>query len=169
MSGVVRIARDVFIGKRYRHFSRALRGKLKFKSSLGGGFEPQRECLKRVDPERYKGSMKIKTASVAALDRFNRASPLFTEVDRILAFARANGLKVVLMTTPWNEDQRAEVGEKALAPFTATVRAYAEEKDLEYLDFLRRPFPEESWFDGVHLNAKGAGEFTRLLAGARQW
>lgn len=163
-SGIV-VARDNLVGRRLRHFWRAVRGKVEFESSLKGGFVTVDTVDRRDSPDRYWKLVRGKADSVRGLAAFGPEPPFAaTVLDAFVREARARGVEPVLMTTPWNADLRAACADGELDAFTAAMDAFAKSRGCAYLDFLRTEFSDELWGDGNHFNHAGARVFTKALA-----
>lgn len=166
LSGIGTVFRDNMVGRRFRLLSRALRGVKKFESSIRGGFTPEAASLLRTNPKHYETLLNVKVGQVRGLENLSAESPVFEAVDQIIALAKAHGAQVVLTTTPWRPDVRERCGKARLDHFTEVMRTYAARRQCPYLDFLRREFPDDHWYDCVHLNLKGAGVFSPILRDA---
>lgn len=168
-SGGLVVARDNLVGRRLRLFWRKVRGKKDFTSSLKGEFITTDIVDKRDCPMRYWGLLQAKACSAAEAGNLTATSPFATHVlDRVVALTRARGVRLVLMTTPWNRDLREACGEARLAVFSKAVADFAASRGCPYLDFLRLELAENEWGDGNHLNHAGARVFTRQLKAALQ-
>ena len=43
------------------------------------------------------------------------------------------------------------------------MSAWTAERSIRYLNFLKERFPDDCWYDGNHLNDRGARLFTPML------
>lgn len=156
------VMRDNMVGRRLRLFSRALRGKRKFTSSLFGQFTEDHEVLSRMSPRVFQSLVEERAAEVAKGLPLPPDSRLSTVLDGV-AGLRGKGVEVVLMTTPWSAELRRTCDAKRLEAFFGQVRGAAAQRGLCYLNFFDFPVGPEGWRDGHHLNATGARPFTAHL------
>ena len=166
LTGMGAAFRDHMVGRRLRMLMRTIRGVKKFKSSIAGDYSREPVCLLREDPTRYGKLLNVKLEQIRGFETVSRKSELFVALDCIKTLCQENGVRLVLVTTPWRPDLRARCVAGGLDRFTAVVRDYAEEHGLMYMDFLRTEFPDEMWHDCNHLNHLGARNFTVLLRDA---
>ena len=166
LGGGLVVARDNLVGRRLRHFWRAVRGKVKFESSLKGGFVTTDIIDKRQCPERYWKLLNGKAAEAKGHAAMGPEPPYASKVlDKVVALAHARGVEPVFITTPWNGDLRMACGAGELDAFTRTMSDFAKSRGCVYIDFLRAELADDLWGDGNHLNHAGAKVFTKMLAG----
>ena len=159
------VMRDNMVGRRLRHFWRAVRGLVEFESSLGGRFFSTDEVMKKTRPKAYELAVQAKAKAVRGLSDLTLESPFVTKVlDPVVALAHERGVNLLLITTPWNEDLRAAGGERELAAFTELMNRYADSRRCPYEDFLRFEMDTSCWGDGNHPTRKGARVLTEALA-----
>lgn len=165
LDGGLVVARDNLVGRRLRHFWRALRGKVVFRSSLFGEFITTDIVDKRSCPRRYWALLKGKANSTKGLTELTVDSPFAVAVlDQLVERVRASGRNLLIITTPWNADLRTACGAAGVAAFGQVMEDYARTRNCAYANFLSAEFADEEWGDGNHLNRRGARRFTRLLA-----
>ena len=163
MGAGFRVARDCLVGRRLRHFWRAVRGKVVFHSSLRGMFTPQEGVLKADEPEQYAGLLRTKAGEARGSGDIDFGSPVFVPLAKMAELAQEHGVELVLVTAPWSRDLIDLCGEAELDRCTAVVARWASARNVRYLNFLKEPFPDDCWYDGNHLNDKGARLFTPML------
>lgn len=163
MSGALKVCRDNMVGRRLRHFWRAVRGKKKFVSSIGGGFRPLDECQLVQDPEYFRRQCDDRVRYFNSQPAVEPESDIFRSVDAIGDAVKAAGAELVLMTTPLHMQLVSACDRDKLCAFSETVRRYAASRNCRYLDFLREELESDCWFDAQHLNARGARKFTKRL------
>ena len=161
--GWARTMRDNLVGRRLRHFWRAVRGKVTFESSLGGGFQAKTE-VGPDSPESFARSVDFKADQSAGCGAVKEDDFAYRILEKVVAAAKARGVELVFVTTPWHEDLIRACGEEAMSAFERRLEAFAARHNCRYLNFLREPFPDAAWMDANHLNAAGAKLFTKLLA-----
>lgn len=82
----------------------------------------------------------------------------------IMEFGRAHHMRVVLITTPVQQDFYESYGEKYVERFHSDVETFVEEFQAEYWNLEDLYDQEESYFtDSNHLNEKGAAAFTQYV------
>ena len=163
LRGGVRVARDCLVGKRLRHAWRALRGKVKFRSSLYGHYTAFSETNRKDSPRRYHELMVQKAEATRGAADIGFDSAMFTTLAKTVRLAAAEGVEVVVVTTPWHPDLIGRCGEAELDRFVARLSEWTSRRGIRYLNFLKEHFPEECWLDANHLNSNGAKVFTPML------
>lgn len=163
-AGSIGVARDCLARQRIRHCWRALRGRIEFRTPLTMEFNPPERVGKAENLDGYWKQLRDKAESCKGLGNLSIDSPFATRVlDRLIAYAKANGVDVLLTTTPWAEDLLNEFKHGELEAFSELMRKYAESRGCGYADFLRMKFDDDCWCDANHLNMKGAKKFTETL------
>jgi len=91
-------------------------------------------------------------------------SPLMIEyLGKIIALCEKNNVTLYLVLTPLNTFYFERYSERTVNNFLTIVDSLKKEDKIQYLDF-QRFFEEDSFFyDGEHLNEKGALIFSHLL------
>lgn len=161
--GWVRTMRDNLVGRRLRHFWRAVRGKVVFKSSLGGGFQAKSEVGMDA-PEAFAGSVAFKARQFDGCGAVQEGDFAYRILEKVVEGAKVRGVELVFVTTPWHPDLIRACGEEAMDAFERRLAAFASRHRCRYVSFLRAAFHDSAWMDANHLNAEGAKIFTRLLA-----
>lgn len=161
--GWARTMRDNLVGRRLRHFWRSVRGKVVFKSSLGGGFQSKSE-VGPDSPESFAQTVDFKARQSVGCGAVGEGDFAYRVLERVVAAAKARGVELVFITTPWHADLIRACGDEAMDAFERRLAAFAARHGCRYLGFLREPFPDAAWMDANHLNATGAKLFTKLLA-----
>ncbi len=83
---------------------------------------------------------------------------------QIIEFGEEHNMRVVLVTTPVQEEYYATYGEQFLEKFHADVEAFVQEHQVEYWNYENLYFDREEYFtDSNHLNEEGASRFTELV------
>lgn len=157
------VMRDNMVGKRWRHFWRSLRGRQTFRSSFGGVYTPKPETLSIVARPAFEGNIRGRSIVYNQCPELTDDAPVFGILDRIVRQVVRTGARPVLMTTPWHAQLLAACDAQRLAVFSDRMRAYADRKGIRYLDYLSLKLPEDHWYDGQHLNVRGAKAFTALV------
>jgi len=163
MTGQLAVFRDNMVGRRWRLFWRALRGKGEFTSSICGRFKPVELALALAIPADFKGQFKARAYSVNNVPALTPDAPIFSHVNKIVRLVRANGAEPVLVTTPWHPELLNACDAGKLATFLKVVSDYAHSNGCRYVDLLRTPFPDDCWYDAQHLNLKGSRAFTPIF------
>ena len=163
MGAGFRVARDCLVGRRLRHFWRAVRGKTDFHSSLQGKFTPQQGVLRVEKPEKYAGLLRTKSGEARGSGDIDVGSPVFVPLAKMASLAQEQGVELVLVTAPWSRELIDICGEAELDRCTAVVARWASERNVRYLNFLKQPLPDDCWYDCNHLNDRGARLFTPML------
>lgn len=163
LRGGFRVVRDCLVGRRLRHAWRAIRGKVVFHSSIEGKYTPSLEVNRRDNPKLFDGLLRQKAGLTEGAADIGRDSLMFATLDKMVRLAADEGVGIAVVTTPWHPDLIALCGEAKLDRFTGKVAAWAAEKGVRYVSFLKARFPEECWLDANHLNANGAKLFTPML------
>lgn len=164
MRGGLKVVRDNMVGRRLRHFSRAMRGKIPFKSSLIGGYNPHDDSFLIENKKAFECSVVDKLKACTGLENLTADNQCFEILDSIISIARTSGLRVVLLTTPWHVQLRDRCGEKTLERFTAVMKDYAASRQCDYIDFLRfDPQDDRDWRDANHLTKTGAQKLATAL------
>jgi len=166
MTGQLGVFRDNMVGRRWRLFWRALRGKGEFTSSIGGRYKPARMALAVALPEDFRGQLKARAYTVNSVPTLTADAPIFTYADDIVRLARERGAEPVIVTTPWHRELMKACDADKMAAFERTVADYAQRRGCRYVNFLRTEFPDDCWYDAQHLNDKGARLFTPMLKSA---
>lgn len=166
MTGQIAVFRDNMVGRRWRLFSRSLRGKAEFTSSICGRFKPADVALAVFRPDDFSGQWKARANGVNMADSVTPDSPVFTYAEDIIRLVRANGAEPVVMTTPWHSALLKAVKPEKLASFESAVAGFAKKHGCKYVNLLRAEFPDKCWYDAQHLNEKGAKLFTPMLRNA---
>ena len=161
--GWLRVVRDNLVGDRFRLAWKAIRGRKPFRSSLAGGFNYSSEVgMER--PERFARSVEAKVQRTLGYEKVREGDFAYRVLGKVVAAAKARGVELVFVTTPWHEDLIRACGDEAMTAFERRLAAFAARHNCRYLDFLREPFPDAAWMDANHLNATGAKLFTKRLA-----
>lgn len=160
--GWLRVARVNLVGRRLRHFWRAIRGKCKLRSSLCGGFVSKAEVGLDA-PVAFAGTVSFKRRQSEGFDRVAADGFAYRILSRVVAAAHSRGVELVFITTPWHPDLIRACGEEPLGRFERTLSAFASAHRCRYENFLRMEFAPTEWLDANHLNASGAKRFARIL------
>lgn len=163
MGAGFRVARDCIVGRRLRHFWRALRGKTVFQSSLYGSFTPEEGVLKVEEPEKYDGLLCRKAGEARGSGGIDGGSPMFVPLAMMARLASEEGVELVIVTSPWSRELIDLCGDDELDGFVSALSAWTAERRIRYLNFLKERFPDDCWYDGNHLNERGARLFTHML------
>lgn len=163
MDGQLAVFRDNMVGRRLRLLSRALRGKVEFKSSIRGGFKAVDETLAVGRQAGFTNELAARAKAVSEAAPLSPQAPIFRIAKAMIAQVRAYGAEPIVMTSPWHEALLAACARDRLETFTRVVSAFAASHGCRYVDLLRRQLPDECWYDSHHLNVKGARLFTPLL------
>ena len=115
-------------------------------------------------PERFARSVEAKVQRTLGYEKVREGDFAYRVLGKVVTAAKARGVELVFVTTPWHEDLIRACGDEAIAAFERRLEAFAAQHGCRYLDFLREPFPDAAWKDGNHLNAAGAKLFTKLLS-----
>lgn len=162
--GVFGVLRDNMVKERLKLLLRVLRGKRSFRSSLAAGHRNHDECWKKTTPDRFDRLAEHWTARARKVFDDPPSQTCYWELlDRLIGWARTQGLEVVLITPPWHADLIRRAGVDRVRRFTDFVRQIARERGLRYLNFIEAEYPEEQWLDGSHLNSRGAVVFTKTV------
>ncbi len=134
---------------KYRSYTDG-RGKPLEKSS----FNPANEAM-------YQKSVRLAKERV---DTFNKMTDIngkmWRNTVRLIDYALAQNIKVVLITTPVHVRERGGYDHQKEATFFNRVSALAEEKNIPYINCYNWEFPDLAWYDANHLNSTGAKVFT---------
>ena len=162
LDGIVKVCRDNLVGRRLREFSKAVRGRKKFRGALGTvGFTPSARCGALTDPVWFQARVqRMRLECDRGLDTFGPGSTALAFSDRIIDLARTNGAEVVIFSSPMHRDLIKACGPDRIRRFSKAVAAYAEEKGCRYLDLSELDLPDDCWVDGNHVNSKGAETLT---------
>jgi len=163
MTGQIAVFRDNMVGRRWRLFWRALRGKGDFTSSICGRYKPTLMALALTMPDDFKGQFRARAHTVNDVPALTADAPIFRHVNAIIDLARAHGAEPILVTTPWHAELLKAGDAEKMDAFAKVVSAYAAERKCKYVDLLRVDLPDDCWYDAQHLNVKGAKRFTSLL------
>lgn len=164
MTGIVKVARDNLVGRRLREFTRALRGRKRFKGSLASGFTPSQKRYALTDQTWFKARVeRLRLECDRGLDVFGPDSPVLSFADRIVDLARANGAEVVVLSGPLHPQLIRACGADRLDRFARTIEGYAARKGCRCLNLIELDLPDDCWFDGNHLNSSGARVFTERV------
>jgi len=166
MTGQIAVFRDNMVGRRWRLFWRSLRGKGEFTSSICGRFTPVIESQSVISPKDFKGQFRARAHTVNDVPSLTADAPIFSHIDDIIRFVRANGAEPVIVTTPWHPELLNACKAEKLTAFTKVVSDYAKRNNCRYVDLLRASFPDNCWYDAQHLNLKGSKAFTPMLRSA---
>lgn len=83
---------------------------------------------------------------------------------QIIALGKVHHMRVVLITTPVQEEYYQSYGSQYLERFHADVEALVQETQVEYWNYENLyPEQEELFYDSNHLNEDGAAAFTQLV------
>ena len=83
---------------------------------------------------------------------------------RTVEFLQNKDIKICFITSPWNKDFREkEVDMNKFIGIREFYKKFAEEKGINYFDFLEFPLNADKFHDGLHLNIKGSILFTSLV------
>lgn len=85
------------------------------------------------------------------------------EIESIIEECQANGLKVVILTTPLLKNWCDAVSEDVWAYFNAEMRDLSQKYGLVWLDYSMWPIEDNEWADPGHLNVTGANRFSEHL------
>lgn len=162
LSGIVKVVRDNMVGRRLRCFSRALRGKQEFFSSLRGKFTPDAVVFSQANPVAFRALIKERAELVGKELPLRPDSKVVSVLERLKELEKG-GVRVVLMTSPWCAELRTACDQDLLDGFRSAMRDCAERHHIDYLDFIDLPLGADCWRDGHHLNARGAKAFTEAL------
>jgi len=166
MTGQIAVFRDNMVGRRCRLFSRYLRGKIKFASSVRGQFKPVNIALAITKPDDFRRQCASKAQEVNGPESVTLESPIFVYAEDVVKIARDNGAEPVILTTPWHPSLLKAVNPEKIAAFEGAVSEFAGRCGCKYVNLLRMAFPDCCWYDANHLNENGAKLFTPMLRNA---
>ncbi len=134
---------------KYRSYTDG-RGKPLSKSS----FDPNDEIM-------YEKSVRLTKERV---DNFNNmtdiSEKMWRNTVRLIDYALAQGIKVVLITTPVHIRERGCHDTQKEVVFFDRVKGLAYEKNVPYINCYDWEFPDLEWYDANHLNKAGSKAFT---------
>ena len=102
----------------------------------------------------------------------NRYNPKknFKESKNYLAFIRTveflqnKGIEICFITSPWHKDfLEKKLDMNKFIGIREFYKQFAEEKGINYFDFLEYPLYADKFYDGTHLNIKGSILFTSIV------
>lgn len=116
-----------------------------------------------MKPESYRKRLNRKIEQMRIARIVTGSSPVFGILDSLVAVAERHRVKPVLMSSPWREDLIEAVAPEKIRGFAESVRAYAANRDLQYIDLFQEHFDAGQWHDGNHLASEGARELTAMV------
>ncbi|MCQ2391924.1 MAG: esterase-like activity of phytase family protein [Kiritimatiellae bacterium] len=163
--------RDVVFTRKYNEFRKSmLRGK-PWRSSMAGGFDPDKTAgfLNPKFRAKAESDVKEKAARVNGREPLEMDAHLLDILAESVALVRAKGAYPIVTTMPLAPPLRKALDPAKKAAFTTAVRETAVRLEVPYLDYLDLDLPLDCWHDGNHLNRSGATVFTpRFVADFRR-
>ena len=163
--------RDVVFTRKYNEFRKSmLRGK-PWRSSMAGGFDPDKAAgfLNPKFRAKAESDLKEKASRVNDREPLEMDAHLLDILAESVALVRAKGAYPIVTTMPLAPPLRKALDPAKKAAFTTAVRETAVRLEVPYLDYLDLELPLDCWHDGNHLNRTGAAAFTpRFVADFRK-
>ncbi len=162
LTGLPTLFRDIVLAKQSKELSRAIRKGRPYRSTLRGGFLPStlrgfEQFPKKVRKEIGWKTREINEAPLRILDQAFDAAQAF--VDR----AKAAGIPVLVLTTPYHPAFRADVSPERTELFFGRLETFVKANGCTYLNTYTMPFDDSCWRDSHHLNRKAVPEYTEAV------
>lgn len=173
MDGMVKLFRDAIFAKRTKKAWKAFTCGKPYQSSVGGvgvwnGPVPSPDAIEAKEgfktyPNVVADGIRRKAETINGFPPYASDAKQHEVIASIVRNVRAHGCRPVFVSTPLHLRLRAEIDEARLKDFDENMSAMATELGVPYVNALRWEYPDDCWFDGNHLNARGAIHFTRQL------
>ncbi len=116
----------------------------------------------------YSKRHDLKSTALTAAKRHENGSLDFSEnvkhLEEIINFSRLHNFEVVLINTPTTKYYYDNLDSQKLAKIFKTCSDISEINSIKYFNFSHdKCFTEEDFYDGDHLNDRGATKFSKLL------
>lgn len=159
------LVRDVLFTRKFNEYRKALLRRKPWRSSLAGGFDPDktRGFVEAKYREKAMADVAEKAARINMVPGIDATSRYFDVLAEEVAAVRAAGAVPVLTTMPLSRPLRQAVEPGRLAAFSKAAARVAALLGVEYLDYLMYDLPDECWHDANHLNRDGARAFTPVV------
>ncbi len=163
MKGSLGTFRDRLVRNRLKKAVHACFGGHRIESPLKGGFHSKTGELAVTRPEAYRKRLAHKVEQMRMAPVVTGALPTFGILDSLIAVAERHRARLVLMSTPWREDLVGAVAPEKVRGFSESLRKYAVDRGLPYIDLFREHFDDACWHDCNHLNVEGARRLTEMV------
>ncbi len=163
LDGIVGIFRDTILAKRTRALWKSVRKKRPYKSSLKGGYIPSDKRGFVSVRDKVYAEMHDRAKQINKSWQLTEDVPIVQDVLATIRFAKDNGARVVLMTTPFHRELTKLIEPKRLNDFFSLVNEIAKREKLQYVNCFYWDFPDDQWRDANHLNQYASKAFTERL------
>lgn len=163
LKGSLRTFRDCMVKDCLKKAVRACFCGHRLESPLRGGFHSKKGELAVTRPETYQKRLVRKIEQMRTAPKMTESLPAFGLLDSLVAVAGRHRARLVLMSTPWREDLVGAVAPEKVQGFSESLRKYAADRGLTYVDFFQERFDGTHWHDCNHLNAEGARRLTEMV------
>jgi hypothetical protein len=118
----------------------------------------------RIEGAEIREKLQLYYACAPPASEVEVSSVMVVFFRKIIELCRANSIRVLLVNTPVHSLYREGVPGKMISEFNRVIAETIAAPGVRYVDLSDLPLPESSFLNGDHVNRRGAGAVTKVVA-----